>query len=83
MYSIFLAFKIFLNCRLCIFAKIYKSIFAKIYQSIFRMTTVINRIITSDSGYLQRPWLMTPILNAADGTPSYKYNAVQGNTSDN
>ncbi|XP_041972599.1 putative nuclease HARBI1 [Aricia agestis] len=31
-----------------------------------------------DSGYPQRPWLMTPITDAAEGTPEAKYTAIHG-----
>lgn len=37
-------------------------------------------MIVGDSGYPQRPWLMTPILDAADGTPANKYNTIHGKT---
>lgn len=29
-----------------------------------------------DSGYPQRPWLMTPILDATTGSPEAKYNEI-------
>lgn len=29
--------------------------------------------ITGDSGYGLEPWLMTPVLNAAEGTPEFRY----------
>ncbi|XP_026746107.1 putative nuclease HARBI1 [Trichoplusia ni] len=31
-----------------------------------------------DSGYPQRPWMMTPIPDAAEGTPEAKYNTIHG-----
>ncbi|CAG4972049.1 unnamed protein product [Colias eurytheme] len=31
-----------------------------------------------DSGYPQRPWLMTPITDAAEGTPQAKYTTIHG-----
>ncbi|XP_050563595.1 putative nuclease HARBI1, partial [Spodoptera frugiperda] len=36
--------------------------------------------LLGDSGYPQRPWLMTPILDAVEGTPASKYNVVHGKT---
>lgn len=33
--------------------------------------------ITGDSGYALRPWLMTPILDAADNSPEAAYNQKQ------
>ncbi|CAG9128700.1 unnamed protein product [Plutella xylostella] len=35
-------------------------------------------VCTGDSGYPQRPWLMTPITNAVEGSPEAKYNSIHG-----
>lgn len=39
-----------------------------------------NSWLLGDSGYPQQPWLMTPILHAADDTPEGRYNVRHAST---